>query len=251
MYVRNSKFTTSTCINCFIVQATTESSNTCFYCTSEWTKICVNSIYICICSNSLFFDSITILSNFLLEQRRKNKNFIMVIKKYRFKLYLLNNKWTFCLNNDSCCICGSRVQTFCDPTCLLDSAGDRRFYCLMDGRNCFAEYHSKHQPNGSFPTHSTRGLCSICNTRYSRFSCSKCGKRICLLAQDSCFYLTAHLGVCCWTVWYLKIILICISKISRMFSIKNRKRFERTTLSIRLMKSWCCERIQITIHILT
>lgn len=97
-----------------------------------------------------------------------------------------------------CCICDSRVQTYCDPKCLLqhDEETTRHFYCLMDGRNCFSDYHGNNQ-DGVFPYHSSRGLCQICKNHYSRYSCSKCGKRICLFVEpEGCFYSSAHLDGC-------------------------------------------------------
>lgn len=99
---------------------------------------------------------------------------------------------------NTCNNCGARISSYCFPRCVMNESDSKQFFCLNGngGRNCFHDTHAPNQPNSRIPVRSELGRCHKCKKGLSRFSCSKCGKRFCLINGNECFYSNEHLQNC-------------------------------------------------------
>lgn len=97
--------------------------------------------------------------------------------------------------------CKERTSTYCFPRCLLTESQEPQFYCLNghENRNCFLSIHGPKQPNGCLPARCAQGYCAICIFKQTRYSCTKCGERVCFPSSqnlDACFYAPRHTENC-------------------------------------------------------
>lgn len=94
--------------------------------------------------------------------------------------------------------CGAIVSSYCSPRCFLldEQEGGQTFYCLRGDRNCFYEAHATLQPRNRLPVHCTVSICHKYKVSSSRFKCSQCDNRYCLLNGKGCFYSQDHYQQC-------------------------------------------------------